>query len=234
MSDKFSSASGTISTELTERDFMKCTSLNLTMILYICCIIIICSLLVLCVNSISMSALKVDDNITYEDPFYTKGMMCDNDKCECNKYKYQEDNEYQEDFGNDDELLEIRNYIRIPLLAPFDEFKNPTNLFFGQVNRYTLADSYRLEIFCNLLVLDGNMFDVAKRGTINQKYTVYLVNDKTNKKLLLGPLYKDGDGIYKMKINFKENIKELLSYNKIIIVYSLDNQEQILLEGFFK
>jgi hypothetical protein len=180
-----------------------------------------------------MSALKVDDNITYEDPFYTKGypsMTCDNDKCECNKYK----NEYQEDFGNDDGALELANYIRIPLLAPFDEFKNPTNLFFGQVNRYTLADSYRLEIFCNLLVLDGNMFDVAQRGTINQKYIVYLVNDKNNKKLPLGPLYKDGDGIYKMKINFKENIKELLSYNKIIIAYSLDNQEQILLEGLFK
>jgi hypothetical protein len=252
MSDKFSSASGTISTELTETDLMKCISFNFKLVLYICLIIIIFSLLISCLNSMTMSSLNFDDNLTYESPSMKKIVS----RCKCGKYCNM--NGYYENFDNENEqseenVLEINkenfsndelysykkqqfaNYTSIPLLPPFDEFKNPINLFFGQANRYIQSiEEYRLEIFCNLLVLDGNIYDVAKRGDTNQKYLVYLLNDKTNKKMKVGPLYKDGDGIYKMKITLKDNIEELLSYNKIIIVYSLDNQEQILLEGSFK
>jgi len=249
MSDKFSSASGTISTELTETDMMKCMNFNFKILLYICLIIIIFSLLISCLNSIIMPISNFDDNITYESPSMIQIVCkCVNGKCKCDKYQnrgYQEnfDNDNKENFSNDDlysyKTQESANYISIPLLSPFDEFKNPSNLFFGQANRYinTIGGNnvyYRLEIFCNLLVLDGNIYDVAKRGNTNQKYIVYLLNDKTNKKKLIGDLYKDGDGIYKIKINFKDNIEELLSYNKLIIIYSLDNQEQILLEGSFK
>jgi hypothetical protein len=248
MSDKFSSASGTISTELTETDMMKCMSFNFKILLYICLIIIIFSLLISCLNSISMSSSNFDDNITYESPSMI-GVICKciGGKCKCGKYRningYQENFDNQENFSNDDlysyKKQQFANYTSIPLLSPFDEFKNPTNLFFGQANRYVYNTDtenlyYRLEIFCNMLVLDGNIYDIAKRNSINQKYIVYLLNDKTNKKKLIGNLYKDGDGIYKIKINFKDNIEKLLSYNKIIIVYSLDNQEQILLEGSFK
>lgn len=148
--------------------------------------------------------------------------------------------EIQENFSNDEmysyKSATSSNYQSVPLLAPLDENKNPENLFFGKANRFIYKHNdeyvYSLEIYCNLLVLDGNIYDKAQRNTINQKYKVYLVNSKTKETSFLDNLAKDGDGIYKLK--YKSNQSEaLLKYDIVKIVYSLDNKEQTLLQGNF-
>ena len=128
------------------------------------------------------------------------------------------------------------NYQSIPLLAPLDENRNPENLFFGKANRFIYKHNdeyvYSLEIYCNLLVLDGNIYDKTQRNTIKQKYKVYLVNSKTKETSFLDNLVKDGDGIYKLK--YKSNQSEaLLKYDIVKINYSLDDKEQTLLQGNF-
>ena len=148
--------------------------------------------------------------------------------------------EMQENFSND-EMYSYKssmssNYQSIPLLAPLDENKNPENLFFGKANRFIYKHNdeyvYSLEIYCNLLVLDGNIYDKAQRNTIKQKYKVYLVNSKTKETSFLDNLVKDGDGIYKLK--YKSNQSEaLLKYDIVKINYSLDDKEQTLLQGNF-
>lgn len=126
----------------------------------------------------------------------------------------------------------------IPLLSLFDENNNPKNLFFGKADRYIFAKdsklNYRLEIYCNLLVLNGNIYDTSKN--VSQMYKVYLINTKTNEKIFLDQLSKDGDGMYKLKFNSLDKNKEakdFIQYDKIQIVYLLDSSEDILLEGKF-
>lgn len=218
---------------MSDSELIKTINKNVNILVYICLFIITFCCLMSSLHSLTFASMypNYTDTLTYEAPT----MICMNGKC-----KYIDDKEH---FSNDElfsyKKQEVANYISIPLLSPYDEFKNPTNLFFGKANVYINNNDnmyYRIEIYCNLLVLDGNIYDVAKRGTIDQKYIVYLVNDKTGKKKLIGNLYKDGDGIYKLKAVFKNDknvIDELVSYNKINIVYSLDNKEQVLLEGFF-
>jgi hypothetical protein len=219
---------------MSDSDLIKSINKNVNILVYICLFIITFCCLMSFFNSL---ALASSDTLTYEAPT----MVCMNGKC-----KYIDNKEH---FSNDElfsyKKQEVANYVSAALLAPSNEFKNATNLFFGKANVYINNNDslyYRIEIYCNLFVLDGNVYDVAKRGTVDQKYIVYLVNDKTSKKKLIGNLYKDGDGIYKLKAVFKNDkndkndknvIDELVSYNKINIVYSLDNKEQVLLEGFF-
>lgn len=213
---------------MSDSELIKSINVNVNILVYICLFIIIFCCLMSSINAITLSSMYPNDSLTYEPP----SIICVNGKC-----KYIKNTE--EHFSNDElfsyKKQEVANYISIPLLAPFDEFKNPTNLLFGKANVYinTSDDNlyYRLEIYSNLLVLDGNIYDVAKSGIVDQKYLVYLLNDKLGKKKLIGNLYKDGDGIYKLKKTFKDNIDELVSYNKINIVYTLDNKEQIVLEG---
>lgn len=218
---------------MSDSELIKTINKNVNILVYICLFIITFCCLMSSLHSLTFASMypNYTDTLTYEAPT----MICMNGKC-----KYIDDKEH---FSNDElfsyKKQEVANYISIPLLSPYDEFKNPTNLFFGKANVYINNNDnmyYRIEIYCNLLVLDGNVYDVAKRGTIDQKYIVYLLNGKNDKKKLIGNLYKDGDGIYKLKAVFKNDknvIDELVSYNKINIVYSLDNKEQVLLEGFF-
>jgi hypothetical protein len=89
---------------------------------------------------------------------------------------------------------------------------------------------FRLEIFCNLFVLDGNVFDQRKD---KQAYGVYLVNSKTGAQKFLGNLTKENDGMYKLKYKTSENIEDLASYDQVNIIYSLEQAEQLLLFGKF-
>lgn len=130
-------------------------------------------------------------------------------------------------------------YQNIPLLALFDENNNPKNLFFGQANRYVISKNsklnYRLEIYCNLLVLNGNIYDTAKK--VDHMYKVILINTKNGEQIFLDKLKKDGDGMYKLKFNSLDKNKEAsdyIGYDKIQIVYSLDGKDEVLLEGKFK
>jgi hypothetical protein len=148
-----------------------------------------------------------------------------------------------EKFSNEDMMSfsyeKSSEYQSIPLLAQMDENNNPKNLFFGQANRFIISKNgklnYRLELYCNLLVLNGNIYDTAKN--VDQMYKVFLINTKTGKQVFLDILKKDGDGMYKIKFNsldINKEAQEFIEYDKIQIIYSLDNKDNILLEGKFK
>ena len=130
-------------------------------------------------------------------------------------------------------------YQSIPLIAPFDENKNPINLFFGQAHRYIYKKdskmNYRLEIYCNLSVLNGNVFDMDKTNVI-QSYKVYLIDSKKNEKNYLDELKKDGDGMYKLKFNsisINKEASDFIRFDKIEIVYKENSKETVLLTGKF-
>jgi hypothetical protein len=148
----------------------------------------------------------------------------------------------QENFSNDEiyafSPAQYSNYQAIPLLSPYDENKNPENLYFGQANRYIIAsfkDSlplYRLEVYCNLPVLGGNVFN-NKTTNVIQSYKVFLLNNKSKEKVFLQELKRDGDGIYKMKY-ITDKVKDMLRYKQLQIVYGVDDKETVLLEGSFQ
>lgn len=148
-----------------------------------------------------------------------------------------------EKFSNEDMMSfsyeKSSEYQSIPLLAPMDESNNPKNLFFGQANRFVISKNgilnYRLELYCNLLVLNGNIYDTTQK--VDHMYKVFLINTKNGENILLDTLKKDGDGMYKLKFNsidINKQAQDFIDYDKIQIVYSLDNKDEILLEGKFK
>lgn len=148
-----------------------------------------------------------------------------------------------EKFSNEDMMSfsyeKSSEYQSIPLLAPMDESNNPKNLFFGQANRFVISKNgilnYRLELYCNLLVLNGNIYDTTQK--VDHMYKVFLINSKNGENILLDTLKKDGDGMYKLKFNsidINKQAQDFIDYDKIQIVYSLDNKDDILLEGKFK
>jgi len=61
---------------------------------------------------------------------------------------------------------------------------------------------------------------------------VYLINDKTKSKMFLTDLKKDGDGVYKVNVK-STDVDTLVKYNIIAIVYSLDDKELLVLQGYF-
>jgi hypothetical protein len=147
-----------------------------------------------------------------------------------------------EEFSNDNMMSysyeKTSSNQSIPLLALVDENNNPKNLFFGKADRYIFSKNsklnYRLEIYCNLLVLNGNIYNKSK--DVSQMYIVYLINTKTNEKIFLDELKKDGDGMYKLKFNSLDKNKEakdFIQYDKIQIIHSINNKEEILLQGKF-
>ena len=150
-----------------------------------------------------------------------------------------------EEFGNsssehfsNDELYSFKtaarsSYQNVPLLSP-----NDSNLLFGQAKRYiSVVDGemvYRLEVYCNLFVLDGNVYDTAPRNSVKQKYSVFLQNTKRKGTMFVGDLVRDGDGMYKLKYISNKNVGELSAYDKINIVYTLNTDEQVVLSGSFQ
>jgi len=181
------------------------------------------------------------DEIRY-DPVKLRGrgnvnyMMCKclNGRCKCKSNMRNVQN--IENFSNDEmysfKTSQESSYQSIPLLSPNDD-----NLMFGQAKRFVSSVDgtfvYRLEIYCNLLVLDGNIYDKAPINTIKHKYTVFLQNTKQKGKVHVGDLIKDGDGIYKLKFISKEHVEELAAYDKVHIMYTLNDNEQPILSGTF-
>jgi hypothetical protein len=246
-----SSASETIGTQLTEstassffttnpKEFLQCMSFNVRMMLAFSFMILLICLFTSCFNSV-FTPYDDSDQIRY-DPVSLRGkgnvnyMMCKclNGQCKCKSNMQNVQN--IENFSNDEmysfKTSQSSNYQSIPLLAPEDD-----NLMFGQAKRFVSSVDgtiiYRLEIYCNLLILDGNIYDKAPRNSIKHKYSVILQNTKTKGKMHVGDLVKDGDGIYKLKFISKENVQELATYDKVNIVYTLNGNEQTLLSGTF-
>ncbi len=128
--------------------------------------------------------------------------------------------------------MSLATYQSIPLTSPDTEDSAPSNLLFGQANRYVSTNdddvTLTIEINANLYVLNGNVF---QKGTPpNHSYKAYL-GDK-----LLGTLVKDGDGIYKLKYNEvlkTKAAKELEKTRVLKIVYEKESVKQTLLIGEF-
>jgi hypothetical protein len=226
-----SSASETIATQLTNTSCLtEWTYINTRIILNISLTIIVICLFISCFNSIFN---PINDSILY-DPVTLNGMgpmkhtMC---KCAGNRCKCAGNN--IENFTNEVTFKTASNYQNIPLLSPTNE-----NLLFGQVQRYIISQNdemiYRLEINCNLFILGGNVFGEKITEDVNDKYIVTLKNTKDNKKLIIGDLVKDGDGIYKLLYISKENIQYLAQCDTVEIVYVIKDQSQTILAGSFK
>lgn len=132
------------------------------------------------------------------------------------------------------------NYQTTPLTPENTKEGNPSNLLFGQANRIiTTTDNLmtlNLNIFANLYVLNGNPFgqDTLQDIKKDQQYLVYLAKNGKDLKLI-DQLTKEQDGLYKLKFKTKdqEQIKDLMTYNELIIKYKIDNQSTVLLKGRF-
>lgn len=236
MSESVSTATKTINTQLTSENFLSSEfggwlSFNLKIIFMLFVFYIISS----SIMSSLMPVATTDDSIVFAPP-YMKGCQCGkcSKSCPCEKCRRR----LIEEFGND-ELYEYNSsqysdYRSVALLPKNDDFNNPENLLFGQAKRYVyIKDDVKhinFDIYCNLFVLDGSVYGESKG--VNQKYKVYLINDKTKSKLFLTDLKKDGDGIYKVNVK-STDVDTLIKYNIIAIVYSLNNKELVLLQGLF-
>ena len=115
------------------------------------------------------------------------------------------------------------------------------NLIFGQANRFVYINDgskpiYRLEIFANLYVLNGNPFGVNKvtieGSPFKHKYIAYLKQTKTGKRLEIGQVKLDGDGMYKLKFE-TDSPNEYMPYNELEIVHKTDEKESQVLGGKF-
>lgn len=226
-----SSASETIATQLTNTSCLtEYTYMNTRIILNISLTIIIICLLISCFNSVFTPV----DSIVYDPVTLNKMRPYGMRTCNClgNRCKCKNTNDI-ENFTNEVSFKKTSNYQNIPLLSPTNE-----NLLFGQAQRYIISRNdemiYRLEINCNLFILGGNVFGEKITEDANDKYIVVLKNSKDNKKLIIGDLVKDGDGIYKLTYISKENIQYLGQCDTVEIVYVIKDKSQTILAGTFK
>lgn len=237
MSESVSTATKTINTQLTSENFLSSEfggwlSFNLKILFTLFVVYLISS----SIMSSLMPMPMTDDKIMFVPPDM-KGCPCGKcpRSCPCGKCRRLLIEEFSDDKLYSYKKNRYADYQSIPLLAKNDEFNNPENLLFGQANRHVyIKDDIMIinfEIFCNLFVLDGSIYGESKR--VNQKYKVYLLDDKTKSKMFLNDIEKDGDGIYKLKVKSKD-VETLVKYNVVEIVYSLDDKEQVVLRGQFK
>ena len=227
--------------QINSSEFVQYMAFNFKILLMIFVIFIIWSIFVSSIKSIKTA---ITGDIVYE-PIRLNGMnmMCEciSNDCSCRSIEtFGSVSKDQENFSNDDmysyKKSASSSYQSIPLTAKDDE-----NLFFGKANRFITIENdpvfrgkskivFRLEIFCNLFVLNGNVFDQRKN---TQAYSVYLVNSKTGAQKFIDNLVKENDGMYKLKYKTLEDVEELASYDQINIIYSLEQAEQLLLYGKF-
>lgn len=127
---------------------------------------------------------------------------------------------------------------RIPLVAPNNEDGNPKNLYFGQAERYIIPKgnkiNYKLQIFADLPVLDGNIY-ANHKADYKQQYTAVLHDDNYNDNIEL-EIKKDNDGLYKLKYdNFDiTQIEKLVQMKYLDIYYTYDADKAIILSGQFR
>lgn len=143
--------------------------------------------------------------------------------------------EFSEDINNN--TVSFKNNLKfesIPLTSN-------NSILFGQAKRFIHETSeskmplYILEVYANLYVLNGNPFgqvNVSDNKFKKQQYNVYLIDTKSNSRILIDSLHKEPDGVYKLK--FKSNdVSKFDNYNKIEIVHQYENKEYTVLTGFF-
>ena len=234
-------ASKTTNMQIDSSEFVQYMTFNLKLL---CMILVTCILWSIFISSIQSIKTAITGDIVYE-PVQLNGMNmmcgCTSNECACRSIEtFTSISKNKEHFSNDDMYSYKKSvsssYQSIPLTS-----KDNENLFFGKANRFIMIENdpvfrgkskivFRLEIFCNLFVLDGNVFDQRKN---KQAYSVYLANSKTGQQKFIDNLIKDQDGMYKLKYKTSENIEELASYDQVNIIYSLDTSEQLLLYGKF-
>lgn len=217
--------------QINSSEFVQYMTFNFKILLMIFATCIVWCVLISSINSIKLAI--TGGEVVYE-PVRLKGMNCQSVET------FKSVSKGQENFSNDDMYSYKKSvsssYQSIPLTAKDDD-----NLFFGKANRFIMVENdpvfngkskivFRLEIFCNLFVLDGNVFNQRKN---KQAYGVYLVNSKTGDQMFINNLKKDNDGIYKLKYKTSEDVEKLASYDQINIIYSLDEAEQLMLYGKF-
>jgi len=230
--------------QINSSEFIQYMAFNFKILLMILATCIVWTVLVSSINSIKMA---MTGGIVYEpvrlNDMNMMNMMCGctSNDCACRSVEtFKSVSKDQENFSNDDMYSYKKSvsssYQSIPLTAKDDD-----NLFFGKANRFIMVENdpvfsgkskivFRLEIFSNLFVLDGNVFNQRKN---KQAYSVYLVNSKTGDQKFINNLTKDNDGMYKLKYKTSEDVEKLASYDQINIIYSLDEAEQLILYGKF-
>jgi hypothetical protein len=244
-----------ITTALTEPSFYEsffnmsqdqistCSMFNFKLILLVIFVLILVCILTSCLASLFAPAYEMCDGSCCED---CKGPCGRNCKCGCMYEKFSNDVMFS---YKDSIKANYSNYQSTSLTPSVSDEGNPNNMLFGQANRIITSQSkvdsldgkvdmiLHLNVFCNLFVINGNPFgekSVIQEGSTPQKYLVYIKNNKGQRELL-DELTKDGDGIYKLKFVTKnaDQIKKLLGYNQIDIVYTINNKEIVILSGKF-
>lgn len=133
----------------------------------------------------------------------------------------------------------ILDYGYAELVPPIDENRNPSNMFVGKAYRYIIDKDtkvmYRLNIVCNLSILDGNVYNNNK-SLGEQKYNVFLYDSKNKTHLFLEELKKDNDGLYKLDYKIegsdRKKIKEMSMYDTIKVMYVFDKKYmELILTG---
>jgi len=108
---------------------------------------------------------------------------------------------------------------------------SPDNNFItGEAVRYIDKDNYRIEIFANLYLLNGNVY---KAETSKGFYTAYLSNPSSTQTMLLGNLTKDRDHVYKLTVKSNTQLESVKNNKHIHIVYHENGQSVTILRGKF-
>jgi hypothetical protein len=216
MSESISSASQTISTQLTEMSAN--AILNIRYLLFVLVILVVFMFYMSSMFSITISAAA------HKCSKYSR----------CSKCQRKSPLQYRCAMANADTTEHFTQVLSsshldfqsIPLTAPDSSSNHPSHLMFGQADRHINDDRYSLKISANLYVLNGNIFN--QKENVQQSYNAYLIN-KDNTKLKIGDLKKDGDGLYKLSFSSQERNK-LETYKYLAIFY---NDETPLLVGSF-
>ena len=209
-------------------EILTCSMFNMKLIFYI----IIFSIFIVCLSSCM--------NVLFDDNRYRRDRM--NRMNRINQLRRMNNVEC---FSNDD-FYSYKDTIN----KGYFTYQNATltsptnNLIFGKAKRYTYPDLnntrpvYILEIFANLYILNGNPFDrediKINDLSYRHQYIAYLKNSKTNNRLNIGQLIRDGDGMYKLKMK-SNDMNKYVDFNEIEIVYfdAQNNTETVVLNGKF-
>jgi hypothetical protein len=246
--------------EFTADDFYKCSILNMRSFIFLLCLFFILSSISGLINSFFVDRDSLDDMLLEQimerkkrrnlpPRFLRNNLMGGGLLVEEYDYPRKFESFSNEEFFSDIDALKqnYSNYQFTRLTAPTDTFGNPENAQTGQAYRLLKPASKGitddkmklfLDVYCNLYLLNGNPFgkeNVIQKESVEQDYLVYLMNTKTNKRKFINKLERDGDDIYKFKYETTDvkEIEELMSFDKIVIVYKIDSNETDILEGNF-
>lgn len=197
----------------TQGELLTCSVFNIKMFLLVLMILVCLSIVMSCFNSM------------FAPEPYPQQPTCN-----------------QENFSND-EFYSYKDAIN-PNYSHYQSSSltsKTNNLIFGQANRFVYVNDgskpiYRLEIFANLYILNGNPFGVNKLtiegAPFKHKYVAYLKQTKTGKRVEIGQVKLDGDGMYKLKFE-SDTPNEYMPFNELEIMHKTDEKETQVLRGKF-